>query len=100
MRMVQLQRKLARMEQCVADIDAAIQQKELEEQAVQGIAALQDAAEPMQQLESAANGSAAIVLCSGAPEAATPSLPTVVSTDSSMQTLEPLSAQTNTGFKR
>ena len=94
-RMVQLRQKLARMEQCVAGIDAAIQRKELEELQSQAAAAHQTADEPMQQLEQLAVGSAPIVLCSETSEAVTPSLPTAVSTDPSLQTVGPLSAQTN-----
>jgi len=94
----QLRQKLARLEQCIVDIDAAMQRKELEELQAQAAAAHQSwsAGEPMQQLEPPADGSAAVVLCSGVSEGTTPSLPTVASTDcSSMQAFGPLSAQTN-----
>ncbi len=91
----QLRQKLAWMEQCIIDIDAAIQHKELEELQAQAAAAHQTADESMQHLEPPGDGGGAIVLCSETSEAITPSLPTVVSTDSSMQAFGPLSAQTN-----
>ena len=97
-RIVQLREKLARMEQCIADIDIAIHQKELEE--ARAGAGHDEAGAPSQQTQPQTDGSAAVVLCSETPSTGTPSLPALRCTDPSRRTSGPLSAHTNMRSQR
>ena len=97
-RMAQLRQELARMEWCLADLNVAIQQKEIEE--AHALATHRSDDNPSHLLEKPANGSTAAVQISSMSPAATPSLPSNTCTDASLQGSGPLPAHTHALSKR